>query len=183
MLSIRERYRQQIIPALQREMGYKNPYEVPRLEKVVVNIGIGKGIKDPKYIETVEDTLKRITGQKPIFTTAKKSISNFKIKKGQKIGMKVTLRGKRMYDFVDKLIHISLPRIRDFRGIPQKAVDESGNLHIGFREHIAFPEIRADEVERIHGVQVTIVTTAENREEALPLFQKFGFPFQKFLKK
>jgi len=121
----------------------------------------------------------RITGQKPVRTLAKKSISNFKIRKGSVVGMMVTLRGKKMYDFVSKLINISLPRIRDFRGLESKAVDAGGNLNIGFKEHVAFPEIKSDEVERIHGLQVTVVTSAKTKEEGLELLKLLGFPFQK----
>ena len=145
---------------------------------LVVNIGIGHSIKDPNFVATAEATLRKITGQKPIKTVAKKSISNFKIRQGQAVGMVVTLRGKRMYDFLDKLINITLPRVRDFRGLNPKAIDSQGNLHIGLREHVAFPEIDADEVDRIHGLQVSVATTASTHDEGLELLRQLGFPFQ-----
>jgi large subunit ribosomal protein L5 len=128
-------------------------------------------------VETVENTLLRITGQRPAKTAAKKSISNFKIRKGMTVGFMVTLRGHRMYDFLDKLVNLTLPRVRDFRGLPRKSVDHKGNLSIGFREHVAFPEIRPDEVERLHGLGITVVTNAKSREKGLALFAGLGFPF------
>jgi len=179
MERLREKYKNEAIPAMKKTFGYKNDLAVPRLKKVVLNIGTGHGLKDPKFNEVASDTLQRISGQKPVNTIAKKSISNFKIREGLIVGMMVTLRGKRMYDFVDKLINITLPRVRDFRGINTRAVDRQGSLNIGFREHIAFPEIKADEVEKIHGLQVSIITSAKTKEEGLELLKLLGFPFVK----
>jgi large subunit ribosomal protein L5 len=177
-MNIKERYNKIVIPELKQKFGYKNNLAVPKLEKVVLNVGLGPGLKDAKFNEVVEDTLLRITGQKPIKTRAKKSISNFKIREGLVIGAKVTVRGKRMEDFVDKLINITLPRVRDFRGLDPKNVDGQGNLNLGFKEHIAFPEIKSDEVEKIHGLQITVVTTAKTREEGFELLKLLGFPFR-----
>lgn len=173
-----EKYRKEIIPALKAELGLKNNLAVPKLEKVIVSIGTGQGLRDPRFNEVAEATLVRITGQKPIKTLAKKSIAAFKVRQGMKIGLKVTLRGKRMYDFVDKLINISLPRLRDFRGLEAKMMDGAGNLTIGFREHLAFPEIKSDEVEKIHGLEVTIVTTAKNDQAGMALLKRLGFPIK-----
>ena len=178
MLKIKEKFNKEVAPALKEKFGYKNILAIPRIEKVVVNIGTGRGLQDAKFNEVAESTLQRITGQRPVKTIAKKSISNFKIREGLVVGMMTTLRGPRMYDFLDKLVNITLPRIRDFRGISEKSVDPQGNLTIGFREHIAFPEIKSDEVEKIHGLQVTIVTSAKSRAEGLELFKLLGFPFQ-----
>ena len=178
MMLTKERYTKTVVPALREKFGYANIMAVPKIEKVVVNIGIGHSIKDPNFTETAEATLRKITGQKPIKTVAKKSISNFKIRQGQAVGMVVTLRGKRMYDFLDKLINITSPRVRDFRGLNPKAIDSQGNLHIGLREHVAFPEIDADEVDRIHGLQVSVATTASTHDEGLELLRQLGFPFQ-----
>lgn len=174
---LQERYKTQIIPSMKKKFGYKNDFQVPWLKKVVINVGVGQGLKDPKYNDVVENTLSRITGQKPIKTLAKKSISNFKVRKGLIVGMKVTLRGKRMLDFIEKFVGITLPRIRDFRGIGQYSIDQSGNLSVGIREHIAFPEIKSDEVEKIHGVQISIRTNAKSNQEGLELFKELGFPF------
>lgn len=179
MNQLKEKYQKKVIPEMKKIFGYKNNLAVPYLDKVVINIGTGQGLKDAKFNEVVENTLQRITGQKPVKTNAKKSISNFKIRKGLVVGMMVTLRGNRMYDFVDKLINITLPRVRDFRGLEIKAVDDQGNLNIGLKEHVAFPEIKADEVEKIHGLQVAIITTAKNKKEGLELLKLLGFPFRK----
>lgn len=175
---LRESYDKKIVPALMERFGYKNRMAVPKLKLVSVNVGMSTNLlKDPKIPETVEATLTRITGQKPVKTLAKKSIASFKVREGQNIGMKVTLRGARMWHFLEKLVHVTLPRIRDFRGISTKLVDKQGNLSIGFKEYIAFPEIRPDEIEKLHGVQVTVSTTAKTREEGLELFKLMGFPF------
>ncbi|MFA5854545.1 MAG: 50S ribosomal protein L5 [Patescibacteria group bacterium] len=175
---LREIYEKQVAPDLMKHFGYTNRMAVPKLKLVSVNVGMSTNLlKDPKIPETVESTLQRITGQKPVKTLAKKSIASFKIREGQHIGMKVTLRGDRMWHFLEKLIHVTMPRIRDFRGISPKLIDKQGNLSIGFKEYIAFPEIRADEIERLHGVQVTVSSTAKNREEGLELFKRLGFPF------
>ncbi len=174
-----KKYQEEIIPALKKELGLKNLYQIPRVQKISLNIGIGRSLKDPQFLEIAEHTLTRISGQKPIRTKAKKSIASFKIRQGMVVGLSVTLRKKRMHDFLEKLISFTLPRIRDFRGIDAKAVDQQGNLTIGFKEHIAFPEIRSDEIDKIHGIEVTIVTNAKSRENGLVLFRKLGFPFKK----
>ncbi len=178
-MNLKEIYKKEIIPELKKEFGYKNNMQVPKLEKVVLNAGLGKGLKDSTFIDNVENTLTRITGQKPIKTKAKKSISNFKIREGMVIGMKVTLRDKRMFDFIEKLIKITLPRVRDFRGLSLDSVDKEGNLNIGIKEHISFPEIKADEIERLHGLEIAIVTTAKDKKEGIALFKALGFPFKK----
>ncbi len=172
------KYFKEVVPEMKKKFGYRNIFAVPKLEKVVVSAGLSQGLKDPKFLEIVEETLKKVTGQKPIKTLAKKSISNFKIRKGMPVGMMVTLRGDRMYDFVDKLIHITLPRVRDFRGLSLKCLDQEGNLSIGFKENICFPEIKSEEIEKIHGLQVTVKTSAKNKEKGLELLKSLGFPFQ-----
>jgi len=179
MIRLREKYQKEIIPEMKKIFGYKNNFSVPKLEKVVLNVGLSHGLKDPKFNEVVESTLMRIAGQRPVKTQAKKSISNFKIREGLVVGTMVTLRGKRMYDFIDKLINVTLPRVRDFRGLEPKSIDNFGNLNLGFREHMSFPEIKADEVEKIHGLQITVITSAKNKEEGLELLKLLGFPFRK----
>ena len=175
---LREQYEKKIVPALMERFGYKNRMAVPKLKLVSVNVGMSTNLlKDPKIPETVEATLTRITGQKPVKTLAKKSIASFKVRQGQNIGMKVTLRGARMWHFLEKLVHVTLPRVRDFRGISPKLVDKQGNLSMGFKEYIAFPEIRPDEIEKLHGIQVTVNSTAKSREEGLELYRLMGFPF------
>jgi len=175
--SIREHYKKVVVPALQKEFGFTNLLSVPRITKVVLNIGFNSASKEARLQEVALRTLERITGQKPVITRARKSISNFKIREGMPIGSMVTLRGPRMYDFIEKLINIALPRVRDFRGIESTSLDTCGNLSIGFREHIVFPEIRSDEIETIHGLEVAIVTTAKSREVGKRLFELLGFPF------
>lgn len=169
-------YTNTVLPALMEEFGYKNKLSAPRIQKVVVHVGTGN--RDAKLVEVAEDTLRRITGQQPVRTKAKKSISNFKLREGQVIGVKTTLRGPRMYDFLDKLVHVTFPRVRDFQGLPQTIVDKTGNASIGFKEHSAFPEISSDEVERLHGLEVVIDTTAKNQAEGIALLKALGFPFQ-----
>lgn len=178
-MHVKQHYQKDIVPALMKEFGFKNTLAVPKVEKVTISVGLSQGIKDAKVLETVERTLERITGQKPVQTMARKSIASFKIRQGMVVGMMVTLRGPRMWDFLTKLIHATFPRIRDFRGISPKSVDARGNASFGFREHLPFPEIRPDEVERIHGMQVTVTTTAASRDRGLALFRALGFPFQK----
>lgn len=178
-MNLKEHYKKNVAPQLMKEGGYENINAVPKIVKAVAHVGFGKISNEPKIKEIIEANLKRITGQKPVLTAAKKSISNFKVRAGQIVGAKVTLRGARMYDFLTKLIHITLPRVRDFRGLPAKSLDKQGNLTIGFKEHIAFPEIRSDEVERLHGLEITIVSNAKNRETAEQLFKLSGFPFSK----
>jgi large subunit ribosomal protein L5 len=177
-VSLKTRFNADIAASLMREFGVTNRMAVPRVVKVTLNVGIPAGTKDPKHQETVETTLSRITGQKPVATIAKKSIAAFKIREGMVVGMKVTLRGARMYDFLEKLVHVTLARVRDFRGLSPKTIDARGNLSIGMKEHIAFPEIRPDEVERVHGLEIVITTTAGSKEKGLALFKALGFPFQ-----
>ncbi len=167
------------VPGLQKDLGVANVMCVPRVEKVVVNTGIGKFIKNTEGIAEVEQAIKDITGQKPVFTKAKKSISGFKIREGQDVGMKVTLRGKRMWEFLDRLIVSALPRVRDFHGIDPKVIDASGNLNIGIKEHTIFPEIIAENVRHPFSFQVTVVSTAQNKDEAEKLYRALGFPLQK----
>ncbi len=171
-------YAKDAVPALRKEFGYRNVHQVPAVRQVTLNVGLGKGLKDAKYLETAERTLRRISGQQPVKTRSRKSISNFKIRKDMVIGMKVTLHGKRMWDFLEKLVRVSLPRVRDFRGLSPSSFDRNGNYSIGFTEHIAFPEIHSDEVEVIHGLQVTVGTTAKTPEEGRALLTHLGFPFR-----
>ncbi|MCD4761735.1 50S ribosomal protein L5 [bacterium] len=178
-MKLQEKYKKQIIPELKKKFDYKNDMEAPRIKKIVLNVGFGRHVKEKAYISAVIDSLTRISGQKPVFTKARKSISSFKIREGMKIGASVILRGHRMYDFLDKLINVSFPRIRDFRGLDEKSVDRNGNYTIGFKEHLAFPEIKADEVDNIFGLEVCIATSAKTKEEGLELFKFFGFPFKK----
>lgn len=178
-VNLYEKYKKEVVPALQKELGLKNIMQVPKIKKVVLNAGIGRFVKEPRYIDNVESTLGKITGQKPMRTKAKKSISNFKLREGMEIGVAVTLRGARMYQFLDKLISITLPRVRDFRGLSEKSFDKNGNYTIGFKENLAFPEIKADELEKIHGLQITINTNAKNKVEGKALLTHLGLPFVK----
>lgn len=176
---LREIYIKKAVPALTSALKLKGPMAVPKPLAISVNVGMTVGqLKEPKFVEAVTTTLERITGQKPVKTLAKKSIASFKIREGMNIGQKVTLRGDRMWHFLEKLINVTLPRVRDFRGVPDTCVDRQGNLSLGFKEYIAFPEIRSDEVERLHGLQVTITTNAGTREKGLELFRQLGFPFR-----
>lgn len=178
MPSLKEHYATAIAPKLRESLGLSNVMAVPRVMKIVVNVGMGQAVREPKIAELVLASLTRMTGQRPVRTLARKSIATFKIREGLAIGTMVTLRGTRMWDFLEKLIRAALPRVRDFRGIPQSAVDRQGNLSIGFREHMVFPEIRMDDVEQMHGVQVTVVTNAGSRERGLALFRSLGIPFR-----
>lgn len=178
-MAFKEFYKKEVVPKLKESFGYKNANAVPVVEAVTLNVGLGPGLKDARFLEAAEKTLTRISGQKPVKTKARKSISTFKIREGMVIGMKVTLRGKRMWDFLDKLFHVTLPRVRDFRGLPQKAFDGRGNYSIGFKEHIAFPEIPSDEIELLHGLQVTIATSAKTDDEAKALLIALGLPLKK----
>lgn len=162
---------------LQKELGIKNVNAVPKVTQVVVSVGLSAANKDPKLAETAEQTLTRITGQKPVKTKAKKSIASFKIRQGMVVGLMVTLRGPRMWDFLSRFTTATFPRIRDFRGISTKLVDKNGNISIGFKENLAFPEIRPDEVERVHGLQVTVSTTAGTHDTGVLLLRALGFPF------
>ena len=176
-MTLKERYTKEIRPQLMKELGISNIMAAPKVTKVTVSVGLSQAIKDPKLMELIEQTLRRITGQKPVQTKAKKSIASFKIREGQIVGIMVTLRGERMWDFLTRFTQFTFPRIRDFRGISDSTVDAQGNMSIGFKEHLAFPEIRTDEVERVHGLQVTITSTAGNRKNGLALFKALGFPF------
>lgn len=171
-------YRTTVLPALRERLGEQNVHALPRVTKVVLNTSFGTSVKDPKIQETVVSTFTRITGQKPVLTRAKKSISAFKLRQGMVIGAKVTLRGTRMYEFLDKLINVTLPRVRDFRGVSPKAFDRQGNFTLGFREHLAFPEIRTDEVEKLHGLEVIIATSAKTIDAGRTLLELLGFPFR-----
>jgi len=176
-LTLREKYQREVVSALMKEFGYKNRLAVPKIRKVVVHMGTSAGLKDAKFLEGAEATIRLITGQVPIKTVAKKSIANFKIRKGMVIGLKTTLRGRRMWDFLSKLVNIDLPRTRDFHGLSAKCVDRSGNLTIGFREHVIFPEISSDDMERTYGLEVVIDTSAKTDQEGQALFKHLGFPF------
>lgn len=176
-MTLKERYAKELLPALMKDLGISNTMAAPKVVKVTVSVGLSQAIKDPKVLETIEQNLRRITGQAPVKTKAKKSIASFKIREGQIVGIMVTMRGDRMWDFLTRLTQFTFPRIRDFRGISDKAVDAKGNLSIGFKENLAFPEIRTDEVERVHGLQVTVTTTAGTRKNGLALFKALGFPF------
>ena len=178
-MRLKEKYKKEILPALKKELGLKNDYLAPKIEKVVLNVGFGKYTKEKEYAAIVVKTLTKITGQKPVLTKAKKAISAFKIREGMIIGALVTLRGDRMYDFVERLVNITFPRVRDFRGILENIIDHDGNLTIGFKEHLPFPEIKQEDIDHIHGLEITIVTSTQNRAAALELFRLLGFPFKK----
>jgi large subunit ribosomal protein L5 len=172
-------YRSDIIKGLSEKFGYKNPLQVPKLEKISINVGVGAATQDPKLVDVIVKELENIAGQKPVVTIAKKSVSNFKLREGMKIGCKVTLRKERMYEFLDKLINISIPRIRDFRGVPDKAFDGNGNYTLGLKEHVIFPEVNIDNVTKHFGMDITFVTSAKTDEEAKELLRSFGMPFVK----
>lgn len=178
-MSLKETYKTIVVPELMKEFGYKNVNAVPTVQTITLNIGIGPGIKDAKFLETAQNTLKRISGQKPVTTKARKAIAGFKIRQGNVVGVMVTLRGKRMWDFLEKLIFVSLPRVRDFRGLSASSFDGNGNYSIGFKEHMAFPEISSEEIELTHGVQVTISTTAKTDKEAKALLTHLRLPLKK----
>ncbi|HTK05229.1 MAG TPA: 50S ribosomal protein L5 [Candidatus Eisenbacteria bacterium] len=171
-----ERYEKVAAPQAMEKFGLKNTMAVPKFKKVVINVGLKQGIKDPKFIDHAEKILSKISGQKPVKTLAKKSISNFKIRQGMVVGMMVTLRGRRMYDFLDKLVNVTLPRVRDFRGLSPKTIDHHGNMTIGFKEFIAFPEVRPDDTDYVHGLEITIVTNAKSKDQGLTLLRGIGFP-------
>ena len=174
-----EKYRNEVVPSLTEKYGYKTPMLAPKLEKIVVNIGVGDAVANSKMLEAAMSDLERITGQKPIETKAKKSIASFKVREGHKIGCKVTLRGEKMYEFLDKLISIALPRVRDFRGVSSKSFDGRGNYTLGIKEQLIFPEINFDEVVKVRGMDIVIVTTAKTNEEAFDLLKELGVPFRK----
>jgi len=176
---LKEKYKAEIIPALTEQFGYKTVMRVPKLSKIILSQGLGEAVADKKIVDNAVDDLSRIAGQRAVATVSKKDISNFKLRKGMPIGSKVTLRGDKMYDFLDRFISVSLPRTRDFRGINAKGFDGRGNFNLGVKEHIIFPEIDIDKVNRILGMDVTFVTTAETDEEGKALLDAFGFPFIK----
>lgn len=176
--SLRERYKAEAVPALLKQFEYQNVMQVPKIEKVIVNMGVGDAIANPKALENAVSELSRITGQRPVVTTAKKSIAAFKLREGMKIGCKVTLRGDRMYSFLDRLISVALPRVRDFRGVSAQSFDGRGNYTLGIREQLIFPEIDYEKVEKIRGMDVVIVTTARTDEEGRALLKELGMPFK-----
>lgn len=177
MSRLKEKYLKEVVPALQQKFNYKNIMEVPRVEKVVINMGINDARENPKAIESATNDLTAITGQKPIVTKARKSIAAFKLRAGMPVGVKVTLRAQRMYDFLDKLFNINLPRVRDFKGVSPDAFDGRGNYTLGIREQLIFPEIDYDKIDKVRGMDITIVTTAKTDEEARELLKHLGMPF------
>ncbi|MBR2671945.1 MAG: 50S ribosomal protein L5 [Mogibacterium sp.] len=177
MNRLKEQYINDVIPALQKKFEYKNVMEIPKLEKVVVNVGCGDGRDNPKIIEATVGDIEKITGQHPVVCNAKKSVANFKLREGQPVGVKVTLRGERMYEFVDRLFSIALPRVRDFRGINGNSFDGHGNYALGLREQLIFPEIEYDKVDAVRGMDISFVTTAKTDEEAKELLSLLGAPF------
>ena len=178
MNTYNEYYRENIIPNLMEQLNLKSPMEVPRLLKITLNMGLGSAVSDKKILESAQQELTQISGQKAVLTYAKKSIANFKLREGMPIGCKVTLRNEKMYDFFEKLIKISLPRTRDFRGLNPKSFDGRGNYTLGVKEHIIFPEIDFDRIDKIKGLDITITTNAKNNQEAMELFKQFNFPFK-----
>jgi len=175
--NLRDRYLAEAVPSLRKQFGYGNPMEVPKLDKIVVNVGLGEALTNAKAIDAAAKDLASITGQKPIVTKAKRSIAQFRVRTGNPIGLKVTLRGQRMWDFLERFTLLALPRIRDFRGVPGRAFDGRGNYTIGLREQIAFPEIDYDKVDRLRGLEISIVTTAKTDEESRRLLELLGMPF------
>lgn len=178
MARIKEVYAKEIAPSLMKQFQYKSKMQIPRLEKIIVNVGMGEAIQNPKLLDAAVEELRQITGQQPVVTQAKKSIANFKLREGMAVGCKVTLRKRFMYEFMDRLINTSLPRIRDFRGVSGKSFDGRGNYALGLTEQIIFPEIKYDRVEKIHGMDIVIVTTAKTDEEAKALLSGFNMPFR-----
>ena len=178
MARLKDKYKNEIAPALAKEFGIENPMAIPKIEKVIVNMGLGEAIANSKIIDTGADELRSITGQKPVVTKAKKSIAAFKLRQGMPIGTMVTLRGERMYEFLDRLISVALPRVRDFRGISGKAFDGRGNYTLGVREQLIFPEIDFNKVDKTRGMNISIVTTAKTDEQARSLLKSLGMPFR-----
>ncbi|TWH47048.1 50S ribosomal protein L5 [Sporomusa sp. KB1] len=174
---LKEKYRNEVAQAMMQKFGYKNVMEIPKVEKVVINMGVGEAVGNPKVLDAAVNDMTLIAGQKPVITRAKKSIAAFKIREGMPIGAKVTMRGERMYQFLDKLVNISLPRVRDFRGISPKSFDGRGNYTLGIKEQLIFPEIEYDKVDKIRGMEIIIVTTAKTDEEARELLRLMGMPF------
>ncbi|MFJ7738048.1 50S ribosomal protein L5 [Lysinibacillus sp. NPDC097287] len=179
MSRLKEKYLNEVSPALMSKFGYKSVMQLPKVDKIVINMGVGDAVQNSKALDTAVEELTIITGQKPVVTKAKKSIAGFRLREGMPIGAKVTLRGERMYEFLDKLIAISLPRVRDFRGVSKKAFDGRGNYTLGIKEQLIFPEIDYDKVSKVRGMDIVIVTTANSDEEARELLTQFGMPFQK----
>lgn len=179
MSRLRDFYKVEVMPAMMEKFGYNNHMMVPKIEKIIVNMGVGRAVENSKAIDAAVTDLAKITGQMPVVTRARKSVSNFKLRAGMPIGCKVTLRGTRMYDFLDKLVTINLPRVRDFQGVSPEAFDGRGNYSLGVKEQLIFPEIRYDQVENVQGMSITIVTTAETDEEARELLTLIGMPFSK----
>jgi large subunit ribosomal protein L5 len=175
---LRDRYQKDIVPSLSKEFGIENPMAVPKLEKIVINMGMGEAIANSKVLDTAADELRSIAGQKPVVTKAKKSIASFKLRQGMPIGVMVTLRGDRMYEFLDRLITVALPRVRDFRGVSPRAFDGRGNYTLGIREQLIFPEIDFNKVDKTRGMNISIVTTARNDEQARALLKGLGMPFR-----
>ena len=177
MSTLKQQYITTILPDLKVKLGRGNIFDVPKITKATLNVGLG-ATKDPKFIDVIIDTLRRISGQAPVKTLSRKSIAGFKVRENMVVGAMVTLRGERMWSMVEKLVHVAFPRVRDFRGISESAIDASGNFHYGFREHTAFPEVGTNEIESIHGLQISITSTARTHEEGLALFKALGFPFK-----
>ncbi len=175
---LQEKYKNEILPALEKELGIQNPMALPKLEKIIINMGVGSAINEKKHLEEAVDALTQISGQKPVVTAARKSIAGFRLREGMKIGCKVTLRRQRMYEFLDRLICIALPRVRDFRGLNPNGFDKRGNYNMGLAEQIVFPELNPDKFTRPQGMTITIVTTAKNDDDARLLLRKFGMPFR-----
>ena len=178
MTRLQEHYKEHVVPELTQKFGYKSPMEVPRIQKITVNIGVGKATQDRKILDNAFGDLTKITGQKPVLTKAKKSIANFKVRAGYPIGCMVTLRGQRMYEFLDRLVSIAIPRIRDFRGVSNRSFDGRGNYSLGVKEQIIFPEIDYDKIDALRGLNISITTTAKTDDEAKALLAAFRFPFK-----
>ncbi len=177
MERLKKKYQEEVVPAMMKEFGYKNPHQVPRLEKVTLNVGLSEALQNIKVLDVAAAEVMAITGQKPVITRAKKAIANFKLREGVPIGCMVTLRRERMYEFLDRLIHVALPRVRDFKGVSDRSFDRRGNYSLGLREQIIFPEIQADKVEKARGLTVSIVTTAKTDREGKALLKYLGMPF------
>ena len=175
---LKKKYSDEVVPALMQEFKYSSPMQVPKLVKVVLNTGVGETVQNPKAMQAVEYSMRQITGQKPVVTKSRKAIAAFKLREGLPIGCMVTLRNKRMYDFLDRMMSVALPRVRDFRGIPRKGFDGRGNYTLGLKESIVFPEVEIEKLDKIRGMDITFVTTAKNDEEARSLLTKLGFPFR-----
>ncbi len=175
---MKEKYTEEVVPALMKKFDYKSVMQVPKLEKIVVNVGMGEAIQNTKAIDAAVSDIRTITGQQPVVTRAKKSVAAFKVREGMQIGIKVTLRGARMYDFFDRLVGVALPRVRDFRGVSAKSFDGRGNYTMGIREQLIFPEINYDKIDKVRGMDITFVTTAKTDEEARELLKLMGVPFQ-----